>query len=261
MAPIRRSTRCSPTTGSQPATLNRLSTTWKEREPPPSKRVRSTMPLPSSAQCWPEWTNSRRGHRAPSHSLRLHPAIAGRGSRRTGPARPGGRAVPSGSGRSGCRRVRADGFAARRDSSRKSSCRSRICSGGGPNLGARAAAPGRRLHPRRARPGPLLPGRRATLAGDQPAFHQPGRTERAIRGVAGPAYAGLGNLVGSIRLHRLARRYFRLARAEPIRPLFEGQPGPLAAKMERDVTTPFHVAADLSEAVICSPARWTTAPR
>ncbi len=68
-------------------------------------------------------------------------------------------------------------------------------------------------------------------------------------GVAGPAYAGLGNLVGSIRLHRLARRYFRLARADPMRPLFEGQPGPLAAKVERDVTTPFHVAADLSEAV------------
>ena len=68
-------------------------------------------------------------------------------------------------------------------------------------------------------------------------------------GVARPAYAGLGNLVGSIRLHSLARRYFRLARAEPIRQLFEGQPGPLAAKVERDVTTPFHVAADLSEAV------------
>ena len=68
-------------------------------------------------------------------------------------------------------------------------------------------------------------------------------------GVAGPAYAGLGNLVGSIRLHRLARRYFRFARADPKRPLFEGQPGPLAAKIERDITTPFHVAADLSEAV------------
>ncbi len=68
-------------------------------------------------------------------------------------------------------------------------------------------------------------------------------------GVAGPAYAGLGNLVGSIRLHRLARRYFRFARADPMRPLFEGQPGLLAAKMERDITTPFHVAADLSEAV------------
>ena len=68
-------------------------------------------------------------------------------------------------------------------------------------------------------------------------------------GVAGPAYAGLGNLVGTVRLHRLARRYFGLARADPIRPVFEGQPGPLAAKIERDVTTPFHVAADLSEAV------------
>ncbi len=68
-------------------------------------------------------------------------------------------------------------------------------------------------------------------------------------GVAGPAYAGLGNLVGTVRLHRLARRYFGLARADPIRPVFDGQPGPLAAKIERDVTTPFHVAADLSEAV------------
>ncbi len=68
-------------------------------------------------------------------------------------------------------------------------------------------------------------------------------------GVAGPAYAGLGNLVGTVRLHRLARRYFGLARANPRRPVFDGQPGPLAAKIERDVTTPFHVAADLSEAV------------
>jgi class 3 adenylate cyclase/tetratricopeptide (TPR) repeat protein len=68
-------------------------------------------------------------------------------------------------------------------------------------------------------------------------------------GVAGPAYAGLGNLAGTVRLHRLARRYFRLGRADPRGPVFEGQPGPLAAKIERDVTTSFQVAADLSEAV------------
>ena len=239
-----------PLGGGRPA-WNRLSTTSRGPERPPSKPVRSTMPLLFSARPWPERINSMRVAVSlpATRCAYIHQSL-GEADGRTGPPRPGGGAVPGGPGQAGPRRVRRVGSGGPPASSRKCSSRSAICSRATAQAGS-TRSPSRDRPPSSSR----VLGQVHYFQADVPRWlvtnlRSINLAERAgDPGVAGPAYAGLGNLVGTVRLHRLARRYFGLARADPIRPVFEGQPGPLAAKIERDVTTPFHVAADLSEAV------------
>ena len=75
------------------------------------------------------------------------------------------------------------------------------------------------------------------------------RAERAgNEGLAGPAYSGLANLVGTMRLHRLARRYFRRSRGK-----IDGQPtgteNPLVREALPDRAWQYDLTATVSEAV------------
>lgn len=67
-------------------------------------------------------------------------------------------------------------------------------------------------------------------------------------GLAGRAYSGLGNLAGTVRLHRLARRYFRRARQE-VTGQQHGTDSPLTLGAMPDVAWEHDITATLSEAV------------
>jgi class 3 adenylate cyclase/tetratricopeptide (TPR) repeat protein len=67
-------------------------------------------------------------------------------------------------------------------------------------------------------------------------------------GVASPAYSGLANLVGTMRLHRLAARYFRRSRSEMhVQPT--GSANPLTHAVLPDRAWQYGLTATVSEAV------------
>jgi class 3 adenylate cyclase/tetratricopeptide (TPR) repeat protein len=75
------------------------------------------------------------------------------------------------------------------------------------------------------------------------------RAERAgNEGLAGPAYSGLANLVGTMRLHRLAARYFRRSRWE-IAQQPTGSDSPLTRGVLPDRAWQYGLTATVSEAV------------
>lgn len=68
-------------------------------------------------------------------------------------------------------------------------------------------------------------------------------------GIAGIGYSGLGNLVGTMRLHRIAQRYFTRARLEEVEPAYAGQTGEVAARLHSELWPRNTITADFAEAV------------
>lgn len=76
-------------------------------------------------------------------------------------------------------------------------------------------------------------------------------------GVAGRAYSGLGNLVGTLRLHALARRYFRRARQDTPTSR-HGTTSPLTLSVVPDLDWEHDITTTVSEAVYLRTMNRTT---